>query len=386
MKVILVDDEPVMHLIMRKMLVKHSGVQVAGAFTDTQSAETFLSENPDIELAFVDISMPGGSGMAFAARMEEAGSRVQIVFVTSHKEFALEAFDLSVVDYLVKPVSQERLERTVNRALAIRESGESSHTPPLEDSVEMGRDEIMITTLGDFSIQNETGRVKWISTKSAELFAYLLLYRGKRIARSRLVADIFGGMTRDSAEKYLNTTVYQLRKSLEPLGLREAVRSENDGYALELNNAVIDYEEFERQAEKQRSLDAAEAESVLQVERLYTGDLFGNKAYVWAIYETERIAEMYASFVKRLSETLISLQNTAAASRLLHKLHARNPLDEAVVMLLLKVHGQDGNKKGLTAQYTDYVKLLNRELGIRPSKELLLLYDSLVSGFFDFKK
>ncbi|MBW7458671.1 winged helix-turn-helix domain-containing protein, partial [Paenibacillus sepulcri] len=239
--------------------------------------------------------------------------------------------------------------------------------------------EIIITALGDFSIQNELGRVKWISSKSAELFAYLLLHRGKRIARTRLVGDIFGGMTRESAEKYLNTAVYQLRKSLEPLGLREVVRSENDGYALELTNAVIDYEVFEQQVGKPGNIEADDMESVLQFERLYTGDLFGNKAYVWAIYETERLAELYASFVKRLSELLIFLRNRTAASKLLLKLHARNPLDESVVSLLMKIHGQEGNKKGLTAQYTDYVKLLNRELGIRPSKELLMLYDSLVS-------
>ncbi|MCD9025093.1 response regulator [Cohnella silvisoli] len=383
MKAILVDDDPVMHLIMRKMLVKYPDVQVAGAFTDTQTAAAFLSDNADIGLAFVDISMPGESGMAFAAKMEEAGGRVQIVFVTSHKEYALKAYDLSVLDYLVKPVSQERLERTVNRALAGRES---FRTQPLENSDARGRDEIIITTLGDFSVQNEAGRVKWISSKSAELFAYLLLNRSKRIARSRLVADIFGGMSSDSAEKYLNTTVYQLRKSLEPLGLREAVRSENDGYALELSNAVIDYEEFEQRAGKPGSIEAADVENELQVERLYTGDLFGNKAYVWAIYETERLAELYVSFVKRLAEALLSIRNTAAAAKLLLKLYARNPLDESVVSLLMKIHGQDGNKKGLTAQYTEYVKLLNRELGIRPSKELLLLYDSLVNDLFDNKK
>lgn len=380
MKVILIDDEPVMHLIMRKMLVKHPEVQVAGAFTDTRAAASFLSENKDIGLAFVDISMSGENGLAFAAEMEKSGSKVQIVFVTSHKQFALQAYELSVVDYLVKPVSQERLERTVNRVLAGRDSIREGQR---QEAAAKGANEIVITALGDFAIQNESGRVKWISSKSAELFAYLLLYRGKRVARSRLVTDIFGGMTRDNAEKYLNTTVYQLRKSLEPFGLRETVRSENDGYVLELSGAIIDYETFERQMERQAGVESDNVDNLLKVERLYTGDLFGSKAYVWAIQETERLAELYASFVKRLADTLLSQGNTNAASKLLVKLYARNSLDESVVSLLMKVHAREENKKGLTSQYTDYVKLLNRELGIRPSKELLLLYDSLVSGLSD---
>lgn len=376
MKVILVDDEPVMHLIMRKMLVKHPELQVTGAFTDTHAAAEFLSGNADVELAFVDISMPGDSGLAFAAKLDEAGCKTQIVFVTSHKDYALEAYELSVLDYLVKPVTQERLERTIHRVLASRKA---VRTPQTEDR---GTCRVTIATLGDFFVRNEKGRVKWISSKSAELFAYLLLNRGRRISRSRLVSDIFAGMTSVNAEQYLNTTVYQLRKSLEPFGLREAIRSENDGYALELEGAVIDYEVFEQRAGQLGSIAVDNAEDALEVERLYTGDLFGSKAYVWAIYETDRLAERYASFVKRLAEALLSHRNTAAASKLLLKLHARNPLDESVVGLLMKKHGQDGDKKRLTAQYTDYVKLLNRELGIRPSKELLLLYDSLVSGLF----
>lgn len=377
MKVILIDDEPVMHLIMRKMLVKYAELQVMGTFVNTDAAAAFLSENPDVELAFVDISMPGDSGLTFAARLDEAGCKTQIVFVTSHKDYALEAFELSVLDYLVKPVTQERLERTINRALESRKI-----VQPLQqaDTAIRGMSRVSVATLGDFFVRNESGRVKWISSKSAELFAYLLLNRGRRISRSRLVADIFAGMASVNAEKYLNTTVYQLRKSLEPIGLREAIRSENDGYALELDDAVIDYVEFERQTENLGSIDAGNVEEALIVERLYTGDLFGSKAYVWAIHETDRLSERYASFVKNAAETLLTLSNTAAASKLLLKLHGRNPLEESVVELLMKKHGLDGDKKGLTAQYTDYVRLLKRELGIRPSQELLMLYDSLVSG------
>lgn len=310
MKVILVDDEPTMHLILRKMLGKLPDVHVAGAFTDTKSAATFLSENADIGLAFVDVSMPGESGIEFAAKMEVSDHPVQVIFVTSHKEFALEAFDLSVLDYLVKPVSQERLQRAVNRALANKQV---IHSQEQVNSASTASGKIVLTMLGDVAVSCDAGRVKWISRKCAELFAYLLLNRGKRISRSRLVADIFGGMHYDNAASYLNTTVYQLRKSLEPLGMREVIRSENDGYALELTDSVIDYVDFAKQVEKLQSIDVGNVERALQIERLYTGDLFGDKAYVWAIHETERYAELYTAFVKRLATALISMRDTTVA-------------------------------------------------------------------------
>jgi two-component SAPR family response regulator len=382
LKVILVDDEPTMHLILNKMLKKLPEVHVAGAFTDALSAASFLRENVDIGLAFVDISMKGENGMEFAAKLEGSGSPVQVVFVTSHKDFALEAYELSVIDYLVKPVSQDRLLRTVNRALM---NWRVFHSPSLQAPASQNSERFVITALGDVVVSNEEGRVKWISRKCTELFAYLLLYRGRRIPRSKLVTDIFGGMEQAGAENYLNTTVYQLRKSLEPFGMREVVRSENDGYALELKNFVIDYVEFEEQVEELQSIDVGNVERALQIERLYTGDLFGDKAYVWAIHETERYGELYASFVKRLAAALISLRDTTSASKLLLKLNERNPLDESVVGQLMAIREMSGVKKGLTAMYIDYVRLLNRELGIRPSEELAHLYESLVRGLTDRK-
>lgn len=378
MKVIVVDDEPAMHLIMRKMLTKLPDVELVGTFADTRAADEFLSGHPDVQLAFVDVSMPGENGLKFAARNESEGEPLQIVLVTSHKEFAVDAFDLSVLDYLLKPVSQERLERAVNRALAGRSS-----LP--ERASNRGADKPAVTALGDIVVRNGTVRVKWISRKSAELFAYLLLHRGQRIPRSRLVAEIFTGMSPGSAETYLNTAVYQLRKSLEPIGLREAVRSENDGYALELADASVDYVAFENCVTKHQEIGVGDLEAALQTERLYTGDLFGAKAYVWAIHETGRLAGLYASFVKRLVEALLANVDVAGAESLLAKLFARDPLDEDVVRLSMRTHAAARDKKTLTAKYTDYVRLLGRELGIKPSQELVLFYDTLITGLSNKK-
>lgn len=371
MKVILIDDEPAMHLIMRTMLGKFPGIDVAGAFMNTAAATSFLEDNRDIGLALVDISMPGGGGLEFAASAAEQIPAMQVVFVTSHKEFALEAYELSVLDYLVKPVSQERLQRTVDRALSViaaqRAVGQASPG------------KLTITALGDISISTSAGRVKWISRKCAELFAYLLLHQGKRIPRSRLIGEIFAGMRHDNAENYLNTTVYQLRKSLEPLGARDMIRSENDGYAIELHDAFIDYVEFARQSEQLGAITSGNVGKALQVERLYTGELFGDKAYVWALYETEHYARQYAALVVRIAKILIGIKETTAAAKLLHKLQERNPLDETAMRLLMDICGETGDRKGLTALYSDYARLMNRELGIQPGEELRRRYEELAA-------
>ncbi|NHN33403.1 response regulator transcription factor [Paenibacillus agricola] len=117
MKVVVIDDERAMHLIMKRMLSKFDKIQIVECFQDTATAYLYL-ESHDADLVFVDISMPREGGLDFAKRLRASGVQVKLVFVTSHKEFALSAFDVHAYDYIVKPVSQERLNKTLHRVLA----------------------------------------------------------------------------------------------------------------------------------------------------------------------------------------------------------------------------------------------------------------------------
>src|SRR5690348_6198771 len=107
MKIMIIDDEQAMHLIMKRFLVKIADIEIVGCFHETASAFTYL-ENHKADLIFVDISMPKESGMEFAQRLRENDKSVRLVFVTSHKEYALSAFDVYAYDYIVKPVKQDR--------------------------------------------------------------------------------------------------------------------------------------------------------------------------------------------------------------------------------------------------------------------------------------
>lgn len=117
MKVIIIDDEKAMHLIMKRMLAKMSDIEVVGCFSAAKEAYEYLITY-EVDMIFVDISMPRENGLEFAERVRERGRDTKIVFITSHKEYALSAFDVYAFDYIVKPVVQERLYRTVERARA----------------------------------------------------------------------------------------------------------------------------------------------------------------------------------------------------------------------------------------------------------------------------
>lgn len=112
MKVLIIDDEAPARRRLIRMLDAMEGVTVAGEAGDAQAALAQVAAlAPDV--ALLDIRMPGMDGLALAARYAHLPP---IVFVTAHDEFALRAFELDAVDYLVKPVRPERLAAALARA------------------------------------------------------------------------------------------------------------------------------------------------------------------------------------------------------------------------------------------------------------------------------
>jgi DNA-binding LytR/AlgR family response regulator len=83
--------------------------------------EAIAARQPDV--AFLDIRMPGLTGLEVAAAALEASPRTQIVFVTAYDQYAIDAFETGAVDYLLKPIAADRLDRTVQRLRARLESG-----------------------------------------------------------------------------------------------------------------------------------------------------------------------------------------------------------------------------------------------------------------------
>lgn len=374
MRVVLLDDEKAMHLIMKRMLAKIEGVEVVGSFTNAASAEAFLSGN-EADMIFMDINMPRENGVAFAQRLRESGREIKLVFVTSHTEYALSAFDVYAYDYMVKPVVQERLQHTVRRALAEARGGREEAA-----GAAASEPRVHINCLGRLEIRSvRQGLVKWKSSKSAELCAYLILQRGSLVSRARLIEDIFGGMPRKNAEVYLNTTAYQLRKLLDAIGMKESLHSDANHYALNLSPAQVDLHLFEAGCRELAVVDQTNLDRATELERTYVGNLFGDLDYPWAWSEIERISQMYAAFAQRLSLALMNAGDSQRAIRLLAKLAAHNELDEETVKLYMQALAMQHNREALTRLYARYADTLQEEMGVRPSVELSRLYASLLA-------
>ena len=113
MKAILVDDEPDGIRTLKKMLESHCpNVEVAATCSNAASAKQELERiRPDV--VFLDIQMPGKSGLDLLTEMPE--KEFEVIFVTAHNEYMLQALQYSAADYLLKPVDEDRLIEAVQR-------------------------------------------------------------------------------------------------------------------------------------------------------------------------------------------------------------------------------------------------------------------------------
>ena len=114
---IAVDDEPLALKLLQDNISKVPFLKLAAACNDAFEAMKILNENK-IDLVFIDIQMPGLTGLQFIGSLE---NKPLVIFITAYKQYALESYDLSVVDYLVKPVPLDRFIKACNRAQELNE-------------------------------------------------------------------------------------------------------------------------------------------------------------------------------------------------------------------------------------------------------------------------
>jgi two-component system LytT family response regulator len=121
MKAMIIDDEPPARRELRRLLTDFSWVEVVGeAGNVDQAAEMVETLNP--ELLFLDIQMPGGSGFDLLTRLEHLP---EVIFTTAYDEYAVRAFEVDALDYLLKPIDPARLAEALGRV----KSAQAARTP-----------------------------------------------------------------------------------------------------------------------------------------------------------------------------------------------------------------------------------------------------------------
>ena len=182
LRTLIVDDEPLARKILREDLEFIEGVEVIGEADDGPSALSQIAElKPDLVL--LDLHMPVMGGLEVVRRIEHGIPMPVIVVVTAHDKYAVQAFEAGAIDYLLKPVGQQRLAEAVERAKRVSglEAAEKlARLQAIADPVSGPRPKKLIGKLdgeyfllnaGDILAFQADGSVVWIITRKMKYFA-----------------------------------------------------------------------------------------------------------------------------------------------------------------------------------------------------------------------
>ncbi|MCK8488295.1 response regulator transcription factor [Paenibacillus sp. MBLB2552] len=110
-RAMIVDDEPLSVRGLQHLLAEYEDLEVCGAFLTPREAYEYVRANP-IQVAFLDISMPEVDGMSMSRLLLEQDPSISVIFVTGFDDYAVQAFEVNALDYLMKPVMEQRFART----------------------------------------------------------------------------------------------------------------------------------------------------------------------------------------------------------------------------------------------------------------------------------
>jgi len=149
MKAIIIDDNDIALLATQQCVAKADKIQLLGSFNNALQALSFLASNP-VDLIFLDIEMPELNGIEFIKAMKQP--HPMIVLTTSHPQFALEAYENNVLDYLVKPIALPRFLNAVAKAQALFE----------KHNIDKVENDIIFIKKGNVIVKVNKSDVLWI--------------------------------------------------------------------------------------------------------------------------------------------------------------------------------------------------------------------------------
>jgi two-component system LytT family response regulator len=114
MKALIVEDEYLARDELKWLIESHSAIEVVATEEDGLSALRYLQEN-DLDVVFLDINIPSIDGMTLARTLHKQANPPKVVIVTAYKEYAAEAFELEIFDYILKPFNEQRVANTLRK-------------------------------------------------------------------------------------------------------------------------------------------------------------------------------------------------------------------------------------------------------------------------------
>lgn len=225
MKVLVLDDERIV-LSAETITIKRAlpDAQVY-SFQKAKEAVEFAEENK-IDIAFLDINMKGVTGLTLAKKLQEYNPRINIIFCTGYSEYSLDAHELYCSAYLLKPVTDEKLQKALeNLRYPISEKIKGLH----------------VQCFGNFEVYKDDVPIKFRHKMTKELFAYLIDRHGATVSTGEMAIAFYED---DKKESNIRNLRSDLNTTFENLGLSDALTRSGGNIGVNAEKIDCDYYDY----------------------------------------------------------------------------------------------------------------------------------------------
>lgn len=354
MRIVCVDDEKLALDYMSQLLKGVKDIEVVGLFQNPEEGYKFIVDE-EVDVVFLDIQMPVIDGLQLAELILEKKPHINVVFVTAYDEYAVNAFEINAIDYLLKPAKVDRLEKTIERLRNIINTTED--VDHHNDS-----EKLLYIQLGknvSFSLGGEHySTLKWRTAKARELFLYLLQNHGKFVHKSTLMEVVWGEEELDRGYSILYTTVYNVRKAIQPYADYLQLKNTNDGYILELNNVEIDLHKWEQLLQKlPTEVNENTIKQYIETMEWNSGPYLEEYDYIWVEAEKQRLENLWVYNAEKIAKYYKRTGNFNEAIEYYLKIVNRVPELEEAHFSLMVLFAEQHKYHEVIKQYEDYVKI-----------------------------
>lgn len=362
------------------LLRNHPSLDVRGVYPDAAALlEAYRQEPADV--VFLDIEMPEMSGLELADRLRLMNEDVYIVFATAYRHYAPEAFDAHAVGYVMKPFQQAHIDKVIDRLCRLEKKRRLPYGQP---PAEPAGPAVRIAMFRRFTVSvGESGMLKFRTSKVEELFAYLVEHRGKPATKDQLIEVLWPDREYPKAMTNLYSTVYQLRQTLKPYGLDQAVRQSKSGlrsyWILSDERFACDVVQFQtdaawlRHEEKAGRGAAAQADNAAATQRLeaalrlYTAAYLEQHDFSWSAPKRAELEREYRYMLEFMVSLYLSRNDYGACANMLEALEQLDIYDERTHRRLLAAYAMQGEEQKAIRLYRRLCETFRTDLGVRPN-------------------
>ncbi len=288
-KAFIIEDEEYTLLEITEILQDTGSIRVCGAYqSPIEALEKYENQRPQV--IFVDIEMPDMDGLTLAELLMNKNPLLKVVFITAYNHYAVQAFDINALDYILKPIDPERCEIMIKRLVKAIELESTTHSS------------LEVKCFGDFEVNVYNIPVKWERSKAEELFAYFLANYNKKIHKEVIIENLWSDYKLSKALRILQTTVHKVRSVLAPYNEQLYIKFQDNSYILIIKDFMFDYKILMNLLAREDAVSFANIPNIMDTYESIKKGLFSDKGYLWS-YEFE--VKLKKLFYKKLKVLLM---------------------------------------------------------------------------------